>query len=70
LQRLSANTGGKFYTLSQLNELHEDMQRAEAVSVIHTEETYDSLINLKWVFWLLLILLTLEWGLRKYHGSY
>src|SRR5690606_21012197 len=69
LQRLSANTGGKFYTLSQLNELHEDMQRAEAVSVIHTEETYDSLINLKWVFWLLLILLTLEWGLRKYHGS-
>lgn len=70
LMRLSGNTGGKFYHASQLDELSKDLQRTEAVSVIHTEETYDSMINLKWVFWLLLVLLTAEWALRKYYGSY
>ncbi|HET9487384.1 MAG TPA: VWA domain-containing protein [Chryseosolibacter sp.] len=70
LRKLSANTGGKFYNVSQLDRLTADLQKTEAKSVIHTEETYDSLINLKWVFWLMLILVTAEWGLRKFYGSY
>ncbi len=70
LLRLSDNTGGKFYTAAQVDNLRSDLQKTEATSVIHTEETYDSLINLKWVFWLLLILVSAEWGLRKFYGSY
>ncbi|MDQ2657483.1 MAG: VWA domain-containing protein, partial [Bacteroidota bacterium] len=64
LRRLSGNTGGKFYTAAQADNLRSDLQKTQATSVIHTEETYDSMINLKWVFWLLLILVTAEWGLR------
>lgn len=70
LRRLSDNTGGNFYTASQLDELIADLHKTEARSVIHSEETYDSLINLKWVFWIMLILVTAEWGLRKFYGSY
>ncbi len=70
LRRLSDNTGGKFYPASRLNDLRSALQQTQATSVIHTEETYDSIINLRWVFWLLLILVTAEWGLRKFYGSY
>lgn len=70
LRKLSANTGGNFYKASEAEDLKSFLQKTEATSVIHSEETYDSLINLKWVFWLLLILISAEWGLRKYHGSY
>lgn len=70
LRKLSANTGGKFFKADEVDNLQRYLQTTEAKSVIHTEETYDSIINLKWVFFLLLLLMTAEWGLRKYHGSY
>jgi hypothetical protein len=70
LRKLSANTGGKFFTAASLENLTTELQKTEAKSIIHTEESYDSLINLKWVFWLLLLLISCEWFLRKYHGSY
>jgi hypothetical protein len=68
LRKLSENTGGKFYAASDVDALQSDLQKTEATSVIHTEETYDSMIN--WVFWLLLILVSAEWALRKFYGSY
>ncbi|HEY0741958.1 MAG TPA: VWA domain-containing protein [Chryseosolibacter sp.] len=70
LRKLSSGTGGKFFKASDIQDLQGYLQRTEAKSLIHTEETYDSIINLKWVFFLLLLLMTAEWGLRKYHGSY
>jgi hypothetical protein len=70
LKKLSVNTGGKFFHASASGSVKEFLQQAKAQSIIHSEETYDSVINLKWVFWLLLVLITAEWALRKYHGSY
>jgi hypothetical protein len=70
LKKLSVNTGGKFFKADDADQLQSYLQQAEAKSVIHTEETYNSIINLRWVFFLLLLLVSAEWGLRKYHGSY
>jgi hypothetical protein len=70
LKALSANTGGKFYLAANTQDLKAELQKAEAKSVIHSEEHYDTLINLKWVFGLLVLLATFEWTLRKYLGSY
>ncbi|HET7179353.1 MAG TPA: VWA domain-containing protein, partial [Chryseosolibacter sp.] len=70
LRKLSDHTGGHFYPASDISQLRSYLQKAEASSVIHTEETYDSLINLKWVFWLLVAFAATEWGLRKFFGSY
>lgn len=70
LRKLSANTGGKFYTLQQLPQLQADLSATRAKRVIHSEETYNSLVNLKWVFWLALAFISLEWFTRKFFGSY
>lgn len=70
LRKLASSTGGQFYTLSQTDKLQRDLTRKEATSVIHSEEKFDNLLNLKWVFFLLLALISAEWFLRKYHGGY
>lgn len=70
LRQLSAATGGKFFEASNIDGLNRELSKKEASSVIHTEETYNSLVTLKWVFWALLLLVSVEWFLRKYFGSY
>jgi hypothetical protein len=70
LRKLAAATGGQFYKASQIEKLQADFSKKEATGKLHTEEKYDSLLNLKWVFFLLLTLATLEWFLRKYFGGY
>ncbi|MBT1690713.1 hypothetical protein KK078_29380, partial [Fulvivirgaceae bacterium PWU37] len=70
LRRMSANTGGTFYNVTQLDKLQADLRKAEATSVIHTEESFEALVNLKWVFFVLLALVSIEWFSRRYWGSY
>ncbi len=70
LRRLSSQTGGRFFQASAIGQMQQLLQRTEANTVIHSEENYESVINLKWVFWLLLLLVSTEWFLRKYFGSY
>lgn len=70
LRKLSHENGGKFYTVNQWGNLQQDLARKEAKNIIRSEERYDALINLKWIFFLLLMLVSVEWFLRKYFGSY
>ena len=70
LRKLSAITGGKFYTANRLTELSSHFKEEKAQALIHTEESFNSLINLKWFFFLLLALISIEWFLRKYLGAY
>jgi hypothetical protein len=70
LRKLSTETGGRFYKSDQLSLLAGDLEKTKAASLIHSEETFNQLINLKWVFFLLLGLISTEWFIRKYQGSY
>jgi len=70
LRKLSASSGGKFYAASNAESLKSELSKAEAKSIIHSEESYHSLINLKWIFWVLLLMASLEWFARKFFGSY
>ena len=70
LRTLAENTGGKFYTLANMNQLPADFSGGEVKSAIHSEESFHPLINLKWVFLALLVLISLEWFIRKYSGAY
>jgi hypothetical protein len=70
LKKLADNTGGKFYPATQLPSLTQQLQQKKATSIIHTEEMYNAAINLKYIFWILVSLLSIEWFLRKFHGSY
>lgn len=70
LKKLASTTGGKYFTMNQIDLLQKDFQKTEARSIIHSEESFNPLIHLKWVFLLLLLLITGEWFARKYLGSY
>lgn len=70
LRKLSANTGGKFYKQDEFGPLTEDLRKLEAKSLIHSEQSFNPLINLKWVFLLLLLIISAEWFVRKYLGAY
>jgi hypothetical protein len=70
LKKLANNTGGKFYYATQLPSLTQQLQQKQATSIIHSEESYSTAINMKSIFWVLVLLLSTEWFLRKYNGSY
>ncbi len=70
LRKLSIETGGRFYRADQLSLLTSELGKTKAANLIHTDESFNQLINLKWVFFLLLTLISMEWFLRKFLGSY
>lgn len=70
LRTWSANTGGKFYKVDNLEQLSNDFSQVEAQSRIHSEESFNPLINLKFIFFFLLFLISVEWFARKYLGGY
>ncbi len=70
LRKLASGTGGVFYRDNELSKLSDDLSASDAKTAIHSEESFNPLINLKWVFFLLLLLISAEWFLRKFAGSY
>ncbi|MBX2960968.1 MAG: hypothetical protein KF687_00570 [Cyclobacteriaceae bacterium] len=70
LRKIAATTGGTFHPVNAFNQLQQKLLQREAKSIIRTEERYDSLINLKWIFFLLVMMIGVEWFLRKYYGGY
>lgn len=70
LRKLSSESGGKFYTEQNGERLVGDLSKIQAKTLIHSEDSFHPMINLKAVFFLLLFLLSLEWFTRKFFGSY
>lgn len=70
LRNLSDRSGGQFYRFSELEQLQNDLQQQEMKSTVYAEEDYLPVIRLEWLFFVLLLLVTTEWFIRKYNGSY
>lgn len=71
LRQISKETGGSFYKQKDLDSLIEGLNQSNSAKAIQREETnISSLLNKKWIFFTLLILLSLEWGFRKFYGKY
>mgnify|MGYP001796486662 FL=1 len=70
LRELAQASGGQFTTVESMRELNAVFQNQESPSKIYTSEAFLPIINLKWLFFLLLLLVAVEWGIRKYMGSY
>ena len=69
LQKLSLNTGAKFFLPANLGELEMVFSdQSKFPSISYTSETKYSLLHEKWIFVLIISLLTLEWFIRKYKG--
>lgn len=70
LKKLADESGGKFYDEGSKSQLVGDLSKLQAKTLIHSEDSFHPMINLKAVFFLLLFLLSLEWFTRKFFGSY
>ncbi|MBT3208301.1 MAG: hypothetical protein HN704_03710 [Bacteroidetes bacterium] len=71
LNQLAENNNGKMYFPQQISELQKDLENNNnIVPISHSEQKFIELINLKWIAFIILFLLSLEWFFRKYLGSY
>jgi hypothetical protein len=70
LRTLAANTGGKFFKADNLDGLEQHLKTQKAPAIVHSDETFHPLIDIKLLFAALLILISTEWFFRKYLGSY
>ncbi len=70
LRQLAEESGGSFFEASSTDQLLASLTKQQPKGKIYTSESYLPIINLKWLFFLLMLLITTEWGIRKYLGSY
>lgn len=66
---ISNQTGGSMYYANQLDKLFYDLTNNSNIKpVIYHNSELKSLINIKLIFYMLILLLTSEWFVRKYNG--
>lgn len=70
LRTLANQNNGKFFVANQLEKLKDFLSSNKAPDKVTSVEEMNEFINLKWVFFVLLLLATVEWSIRKYLGSY
>ncbi|WP_221393867.1 VWA domain-containing protein [Dyadobacter sp. NIV53] len=70
LRELAKNTGGEFVPSTSLAQFVQKLKQNRPSDRLDSSEEMVELIHLKWLFFLLVILMGIEWGLRKYHGGY
>ncbi|WP_420579683.1 VWA domain-containing protein [Reichenbachiella sp.] len=68
LRQLAYNTEGKFYADTQTPLT--DIDNFQLQGIIHTQEDIFPVIHLKWILFVLLTLVSIEWFTRKYNGGY
>ncbi|MCQ2974476.1 MAG: hypothetical protein MJ211_06650 [Bacteroidales bacterium] len=69
LNKISSSTGGKMFFDNQLDELKTTLLNQNIKPTVFTDTVSTGLIDCKWPFFIILILLSLEWFLRKYWGT-
>ncbi len=71
LYQLSAGSSGKFYLPNEIDKLISELKSANKLKVTsYYQEIIQELLNLRWIFFVVLLLLSMEWFLRKYWGIY
>jgi len=71
LQTLALRNGGESISPENLMTIADKLFKREDVKpVSHSESRLKELINLQWIFFIILILLAAEWLLRKRNGAY
>ncbi|MBI4645879.1 MAG: hypothetical protein HY738_04600 [Bacteroidia bacterium] len=71
LYQLSNDNRGKLIYPSQIPELINIIKSSSDISsVSYTEKQLMDIIHIKWIFFILVILVAAEWLMRKYFGSY
>jgi hypothetical protein len=71
LYQLAKQSGGDFYLPAQTTDLISELKTGNKLKAsTYFQEMINELLNLRWLFFVLLLLLSMEWFLRKYWGIY
>ncbi len=71
LFQIAENTGAMMVYPGQWELLRDHLLNRDDINpVMYSRKTFDEVINMKWFFLVILLLLTLEWFIRKRSGSY
>ncbi|SFC04014.1 hypothetical protein SAMN05421780_102361 [Flexibacter flexilis DSM 6793] len=70
LREVARQNAGTFFKANQLGALEDYLKKNQPKGLVHADEQTQELINLRWLFWVLLGLISAEWFLRKWRGSY
>lgn len=71
LHQLAEKSGGEIIYFNELEKFSNIVKNRKDISAVsYADEAVEDVINVKWIFYILLILLTLEWFLRKRNGAY
>jgi hypothetical protein len=70
LNTIAKQSGGQMLQPSQINQLANLIRKNENIkTVVYEDKHYNDIIDVKWVFVVILILLSLEWFIRKREGE-
>jgi len=71
LYNLSKKSGGEMLYPSQIDKLADLLQKRDDIKVVkYTQKRFNDLVNLYWIFFIIIALLSAEWFLRKRNGGY
>ena len=71
LYRIATQSGGRFFLPKDKDELIKLLKNKDLFkSTSYFQELVHALLNLKWLFFIILILISVEWFLRKFWGLY
>lgn len=71
LRAMALQSGGEVVNESETNKIAELIKNKNTIKpIMYATNKTESVINLKWIFGLLVLLLSVEWFLRKYFGGY
>jgi hypothetical protein len=71
LYNLAKNNGGEMIYPSQTEKIADLLQKRDDIKTVqYTQKRFNDLVNLSWIFFIIITLLTAEWFLRKRNGGY
>lgn len=71
LNLISKKHDAKMFYPKQLENLLDELKGRDDIKTIsHSEKRYNDLVNLWWIMLIIIILLSFEWFMRKYFGTY
>jgi hypothetical protein len=71
LNQLSSQSGAKMFSLKDLNLLKEELMKNDNIKKIsHSVTDLVNLVEIRWLLFIISLLLGVEWFIRKYFGAY
>ena len=71
MYNLAKKNGGQMLYPSQIEKLNDLLQKRDDIKVVnYTQKRFNDLVNIYWIFFIIIALLSAEWFMRKRNGGY